>query len=165
MGFALALSFDDLNAGAMTRQRQLPHQSGRNLAQAFHRSVPSVPSKHGMEIDVDTKAPNGNTFQERLINRITERDLAKAVSDALVVDFGDYSSKHKRIAQAAGAASEKSAENWTQGHNAPSLLYGLRLMAKSPTLRKEIMRLCQLEQELAPEFQEAFATFMRMMNR
>lgn len=114
---------------------------------------------------MDTKAPNGNTFQERLINRITERDLAKAVSDALVVDFGDYSSKHKRIAQAAGAASEKSAENWTQGHNAPSLLYGLRLMAKSPTLRKEIMRLCQLEQELAPEFQEAFATFMRMMNR
>lgn len=114
---------------------------------------------------MSTKGSSGRSFQERPIDKISERDLARKVSEALVVDFGDYSSKHKRIAQAAGAASEKSAENWTQGHNAPSLLYGLRLMAKSPTLRKEIMRLCNLEQELSPEFQEQFANFMRMMNR
>ena len=114
---------------------------------------------------MDTKGPNGRTFPEPLIDKISERDLARKVSEALVVDFGSYSSKHKRIAEAAGAASEKSAENWTQGHNAPSFLYGLRLMAKSPTLQKEIMRLCAMEQNLDPQFQEAFAAFMRMMGR
>lgn len=113
-----------------------------------------------------TTGRNGRTFPEDLpIDRITERDLAQTVADALVVDFGDYNSKHKRIASAAGAASEKSAENWTQGHNAPSLLYGLRLMAESPTLRKEIMRLCAMEAELSPEFQTEFAKFMQMVGR
>ena len=112
-----------------------------------------------------TKGPSGNTLREHPIDKISERDLAKKVSEALVVDFGDFNAKHKRIAQAAGAASEKSAENWTQGHNAPSFLYGLRLMAKSLTLAKEVLRLCALESELAPEFQEAFAQFMRMVGK
>ena len=114
---------------------------------------------------MSAKEPNGKTIQERPIDKISERDLARKVSEALVIDFGDYNSKHKRIAEAAGAASEKSAENWTQGHNAPSFLYGLRLMAKSPTLQKEILRLCAMEQELSPEFQEQFAKFMQMVGR
>jgi len=165
MSAALALSVDDLHSGAMARQRHLPNQLLRDRSNPLHKFAPSLPSKHRAETEVLTKEPNGKTIQERPIDKITERDLARTVSDALVIDFGDYNSKHKRIAEAAGAASEKSAENWTQGHNAPSFLYGLRLMAKSPTLRKEIMRLCALEADLSPEFQEQFAKFMQMVGR
>lgn len=165
MSAALALTFDDLNAGA-SRQRSIPQYTPSDLADRFHLSSSSLsPSKHRAESQVSTADQNGRSFRERPIDKITERDLAKKVAEALVVDFGDYSARHKRIANAAGAASEKSAENWTQGHNAPSLLYGLRLMAKSPTLRKEILRLCAMEQELSPEFQEQFANFMRMVGR
>jgi hypothetical protein len=168
MSAVQALRIDDLHSGAVTRQRHVPNNPSRHPANLLHRNAPGSSfqsQQHGLEQHVHTKEPNGKTIQERPIDKISERDLARKVSEALVIDFGDYNSKHKRIAQAAGAASEKSAENWTQGHNAPSLLYGLRLMAASPTLRKEIMRLCAMEQDIDPEFQVAFAAFMKLAGK
>lgn len=97
------------------------------------------------------------------IESMTERELVEAISEALIIDFGKFRSTHKEIARAAGAASEKTAENWTHGRGAPSLLYGLRLMAKSKTLAKEILRLCALEADSDPEFQAEFIKFMQRM--
>lgn len=137
-----------------------------NFADPLHlisSSLPPSHAKHAMETTVTTKDLNGRTFQKLPIDMITPSDLAKTVAGALVVDFGDYTAKHKRIAKAAGAASEKSAENWTQGHNPPSFLHGLRLMAKSPTLRKEIMRLCDLEAGLDPDFQRDLIALIQRM--
>lgn len=99
------------------------------------------------------------------IDKISDRDLARTIGNALLSDFGEFASRDKRVARAAGAGSEKTAANWILGHNAPSMLYGLRLMAKSPTMAKEILRLCALEQDLDPDFQREFAALMQRVGR
>ncbi len=78
---------------------------------------------------------------------LKERDVAKQVASALVVDFAHYRSHHKVIARIAGA-SPKSAENWLAGDHPPSLVYFLRLLPHSPSLRK----LVAMESELSPDF-------------
>lgn len=168
MSAALALdSFNYRYPRSNALQREGSHQSCSNFSQAFHHSsISLVPSKHkGTDMEIP-KGRNGRTLGDRVpIVDLNERELAATVSYALRADYGHLASSHKEIARDAGAGSPKSAENWMAGQNAPSLLYGLRLMAKSPTLRKEIMRLCALEQELSPEFQEQFANFMRMVGK
>ena len=110
---------------------------------------------------METVTPrNGRKEREQ----IHERDLAKQVADALVVDFGQYRATHKRIARITGAT-EKTAENWTSGANTPHLVYFLRLLPHSPALRGVVRKLCQMEADLDPDFQKAFAEFMRMMGR
>jgi hypothetical protein len=78
---------------------------------------------------------------------LKERDVAKQVASALVVDFAHYRGHHKVIARIAGA-SQKSAENWLAGDHPPSLVYFLRLLPHSPSLR----RLVAMESELSPDF-------------
>ena len=151
-------------------QRQLEQDIINDITELLHvdlasEEAPLPPSheKYAMERHMPAKDQNVRTLREFPIDEINERELAKTVADALVIDFGQYTSKHKRIAKAAGAASEKTAENWTQAHNPPSFLHGLRLMAKSPSLAKEIMRLCALEQSMDPTFQRDLLALMQRM--
>jgi predicted DNA-binding transcriptional regulator AlpA len=72
MGIAVALSFDDLDTGAVTRQRQLPHQSRRNFAQSLHVIAPSFASKHATESDPVSQYQSYRPFRERV------RDALKA---------------------------------------------------------------------------------------
>jgi len=87
---------------------------------------------------------------------LKERDVAKQVASALVVDFAHYRGHHKVIARIAGA-SKKSAENWLAGDHPPSLVYFLRLLPHSPSLRK----LIGMESELHPEFQRELSALIQ----
>lgn len=100
----------------------------------------------------------GRTFPDSEAE-LKERDVAERVASALVVDFAHYRSHHKVIARIAGA-SPKSAENWLAGEHPPSLIYFLRLLPHSPSLRK----LVAMESDLSPQFaQELSALIQRHM--
>jgi hypothetical protein len=73
-----------------------------------------------------------------------------------VVDFGHYKSTHKAIARIAGS-SPKTAENWTAAVSAPSLIYFLRLLPHSPSLRK----LIAMEQDCDPGFSRELIQLMQ----
>jgi hypothetical protein len=83
-------------------------------------------------------------------------NIAKQVASALVVDFAHYRSHHKVIARIAGA-SPKSAENWLAGDHPPSLVYFLRLLPHSPSLRK----LVAMEADLSPDFQRELSALIQ----
>lgn len=78
---------------------------------------------------------------------VNDRDVAKQVASALVVDFGHYRSTHKAIAQRAGVSPE-TVKRWVAAESAPSLVYFLRLLPHSPSLR----RLVAMDSELSPDF-------------
>jgi AraC-like DNA-binding protein len=105
----------------------------------------------------------GRTSEHRSAE-IQERDLAKQVADALVVDFGHYKSTHKTIAQHAGASPE-TVKRWVAADSAPSLVYFLRLLPHSPALQGVVRRLCKMEADLDPNFQQAFTAFMQLMGK
>jgi hypothetical protein len=97
----------------------------------------------------------GRTFVDRSAV-VQERDVAKQVASALVVDFGHYRSTHKTIAQIAGASPE-TVKRWVAADSAPSLIYFLRLLPHSPSLR----RLVELDADLSPEFQRELSDLIR----
>lgn len=98
----------------------------------------------------------GRTFEHRLEQLNDERELAKQVSAALVVDFSHYRSTHKTIAQKAGVSPE-TVKRWLAADSAPSLIYFMRLLPHSPSLR----RLVAMEQDLDPNFQRELAAFIQ----
>ena len=140
--------------------------SGKSLPQNLKvfRSSNVGASRHRQEtygaMMENVTAKSGRIYQERLC----ERDLAKQVADALVVDFGSYKATHKRIANIAGAT-EKTAENWTSGMNMPHLVYFLRLLPHSPALQGVVRKLCHMESGLDPDFQQAFTAFMALVGK
>lgn len=100
-------------------------------------------------------ALNSRTFPECEAD-LRERDVAKQVASALVVDFAHFRSHHKVIARIAGA-SPKAAENWLAGDNPPSLVFFLRLLPHSPSLRK----LVAMDAELSPDFQRELSQLIQ----
>jgi hypothetical protein len=90
----------------------------------------------------------GRTFVDRSAV-VQERDVAKQVASALVVDFGHYRSTHKTIAE--------TVKRWVAADSAPSLIYFLRLLPHSPSLR----RLVELDADLSPEFQRELSDLIR----
>jgi hypothetical protein len=95
---------------------------------------------------------------------VQERELAKEIASALVVDFGHYRSTHKTIAQRAGVSPE-TVKKWIAADSAPSLVYFLRLLPHSPALQAVVRKLSLMESELDPHFQQAFAAFMQMVGK
>ena len=107
------------------------------------RDVPHNEAKHSYEEPKLSSLSSGRTFE----HSSTERDVAKEVATALVVDFGHYRSTHKTIASIAGASPE-TVKRWVAADSAPSLVFFLRLLPHSPSLR----RLVAMESELSPDF-------------
>jgi len=168
MSAALAFRPDCLvNARPTLRQQHAADNVSRKFSDRFHADATrSLHAKGAATRQEMSYEENDRNKRERLpIDEIDERGLAHVVREALVVDFADASAKHKRIAEIAQAKSEKTAENWADATNTPSLLYGLRLIAHCPTLRKEVQRLCAMEADLDPDFQREFARLMHRMKR
>ncbi len=95
----------------------------------------------------ELSSPETGRTTEHCSAAVKERDLCKQVASALIVDFGHYRSTHKVIAQRAGVSPE-TVKRWVAADSAPSLVYFLRLLPHSPSLRK----LVAMESELSPDF-------------
>lgn len=97
----------------------------------------------------------GRTFEHSSAD-VQERELAKQVATALVVDFGHYKSTHKTIAQKAKASPE-TVKRWLAGDNLPSFVYIMRLRPHSPSLRQ----LLALDSDLSPDFQRELSALIQ----
>lgn len=134
-----------------------PHDSSTCFTKniAAQRSV-SFDPEHGIEGEGMSSPSEGRTFEHSSKPLNDERELAKQVSAALVVDFSHYRSTHKVIARHAGV-SQETVKRWMAADSAPSLIYFMRLLPHSPSLRK----LVSMEQNLDPEFQRELAAFIQ----
>jgi hypothetical protein len=143
-------------ADRLQPNRQRLHHYDRELKPVTHFVPPSYAKQHKAE-DMEASAEAiTRTIQDSSAVVKDERALVKQVADALVVDFGHYKSTHKAIARIAGS-SPKTAENWTAAVSAPSLIYFLRLLPHSPSLRK----LIAMEQDCDPGFSRELIQLMQ----
>jgi hypothetical protein len=94
---------------------------------------------------------------------LSQNDLASTIGETLRRVFGTERHASKRLAQITGA-SNRSAENWIAGENAPDAFHLLRLMATVPELASEIRRLTAMT-DTDPEFARDFARAMRTFQR
>lgn len=95
---------------------------------------------------------------------LTQNDLASTIGETLRRVFGTERHASKKLAQITGA-SNRSAENWIAGENAPDAFHLLRLMATVPELASEIRRLTAMtdaDPEFARDFMRAMQTFQRV---
>lgn len=90
--------------------------------------------------------------------------VAARFGEVLRVAFGRERHAVKRLAQTAGA-SNRTAENWLRGENAPDALYLLRLMATVPEFAGEVRRLTAMEAMHDPEFHRDFQRAMQTFAR
>jgi hypothetical protein len=73
-----------------------------------------------------------------------ELEVAEVIAAALARDYGDFKFTDKLIAKDTGA-SPKTAGNWRDAKNTPSLPYFLRLWARSPAVQAAVRRLVAQE--------------------
>lgn len=95
---------------------------------------------------------------------LSQNDLASTIGETLRRVFGTERHASKKLAQITGA-SNRSAENWIAGENAPDAFHLLRLMATVPELASEIRRLTAMtdaDPEFARDFMRAMQTFQRV---
>jgi|SRR5688572_31051050 len=143
-------------ADRLQPNRQRLHHYDHELKPVTHFVPPSYAKQHKAE-DMEASAEAiTRTIPDSSAVVKDERALVKQVADALVVDFGHYKSTHKAIARIAGS-SPKTAENWTAAVSAPSLIYFLRLLPHSPSLRK----LIAMEQDCDPGFSRELIHLMQ----
>jgi hypothetical protein len=156
MAPAAALSFTEnvQTAPRLAPQGQRCPQYPVELKTSLHSLSPSRPNNGGGESQL-SYPERGRTFEQRSAD-IKERDVAKQVASALVVDFGHYRSTHKAIAKIAGASPE-TVKRWVAADSAPSLVFFLRLLPHSPSLRK----LIAMEQDCDPGFQRGLIDLMQ----
>lgn len=95
---------------------------------------------------------------------LTQNALAETIGGVLRRAFGAERHAVKRLARATGA-SNRSAENWIAGENAPDAFHLLRLMATVPELQAEMLRLAAIETTMPAEFEEAFLAAARVYRR
>lgn len=132
--------------GHLARQRGPAQYLNCNVG-GVRQVVPSIRPHNGLGERRMSSRTTVRTSEHRSAV-IQERELARQVSSALIVDFGHYRSTHKTIAQHAGVSPE-TVKRWIAADSAPSLVYFLRLLPHSPALRK----LVAMESELDPQFQ------------
>jgi hypothetical protein len=102
---------------------------------------------------METSAPaQGGTFRKPRTQPIVKEVVTQELSTTLRVVYGQYQSKHKRIAKDAGIKSAKTAEAWSCGRNLPALEYFLELGRNSPAIQKMTMRLWGLDADIDPEY-------------
>lgn len=107
----------------------------------------------------------GRKSQEHApIDDVDERGFRELVQTCLGADHGHLKSVAKEVADIADASPE-TAKTWLNGLSSPGFLKGLKLAARSPSLKKEVIRLIAAESDLSPEFQEQLAVLLRMMGR
>jgi hypothetical protein len=164
------------HTGGFALQREFRHNVCRDVSKSLHvaadysghsstsSSLPSLHPKDATERQPMSFGPNGRKFPELPIDELDESGLAKRIANALAVDFGNLKAANKEVANTSGA-SIKSAENWTGGYNPPSLLYFLRLYAKSPALQAEVRRLTAMETDHDPDFQRDLSALINQLQR
>lgn len=84
------------------------------------------------------------TFGELPVDRMGELEVAEVIAAALERDYGDFKFTDKLIAKDTGA-SPRTAGNWRQKFNTPSLPYFLRLWARSPAVQAAVRQLVAME--------------------
>lgn len=95
---------------------------------------------------------------------LSQNDLAERLGETLRRAFGEERHAVKRLARVTGA-SNRSAENWIRGENAPDAFHLLRLIATVPELASEVRRLTAMtdaDPEFARDFYRAMQTFQRV---
>lgn len=95
---------------------------------------------------------------------LSQNDLASTIGETLRRVFGPERHASKKLAQITGA-SNRSAEKWIAGENAPDAFHLLRLMATVPEMASEIRRLTAMtdgDPEFARDFMRAMQTFQRV---
>lgn len=95
---------------------------------------------------------------------LSQNDLASTIGETLRRVFGTERHASKKLAQITGA-SNRSAENWIAGENAPDAFHLLRLMATVPELASEVRRLTAMgdaDPEFLRDFTRAMQTFQRV---
>lgn len=108
---------------------------------------------------------NGRTIPVQApIDRISEREFARVVSQALQAHYGPLKASAKCVANDADASVD-AAKNWLAGVCPPSSIFLARLEAKVPGLAAEMRRLRAMEAEHDPEFQKAFVLFMQRVGQ
>jgi hypothetical protein len=112
---------------------------------------------------METSAPaQGGTFRKPRTQPIVKEVVTQELSTTLRVVYGQYASKHKRIAKDAGIKSAKTAEAWACQRNLPALEYFLELGRNQPAIQKMTLRLWGLDADIDPEYQRAFQDLMRL---
>lgn len=90
------------------------------------------------------------------------RRIAKEVRLALVSDFDHLRAPRKEIAKHA-QCSHRTVEAWTDPElpTVPGLPHFLRLVPRSPSIQKLLIRLMTLDADIDPEHQRAFMDLVR----
>ncbi len=175
MAPAAALSFysgpTDLSQKIAAAYREVPCLDSTptfvaDTVRNLHRSSPSEhavsPDKYRVRRQMQTSA---RVIPVEIPNRSsglnTDRSLADQVRDALLADHGHLRARKKHIARLAGGISPRTVEGWEQGKSVPHLEHFLELGKHSPSIRKMVMRLWNLDPDIDPEYQRAFMDLMR----
>lgn len=156
MAPAAALSYaENFQTPGTLRQQPRGQSHSEYLKQVSSHRVASYVPQHGNGERQLSSPAQGRTFEHNSAG-VQERDLAKQVASALIVDFGHYRSTHKTIAQKAGVSPE-TVKRWIAADSAPSLVFFMRLLPHSPSLRK----LVAMESDLDPGFQRGLIDLMQ----
>ena len=107
----------------------------------------------------------GRTLRQPRSVKLTKHDTATMLAAAIQQDYGRLSSRHKQIANDAGAASEKTAEAWTAEVSLPGLHHFLNLGIESPAVRKMVMQVWGMDHDQDPQAYSMFLELQRMMRR
>lgn len=107
MSAALALALDEFDRGAVTLQRQLPHQPACDLPDAFHNFTPSLVPQHWTGDEEMYLAPR---------QKICARDdHLKRISEALRRRLYPFTPLHQKVLGAAIGVSRNTVNNWVNG--------------------------------------------------
>lgn len=157
---AFSAQYDELSVLSANRQIRLRQQalndSVSQVSDEFRQVRRPFDPDNGIEGTGMSSPTPDRTFEHPSRPLSDERALAKQVSAALVVDFSHYRSTHKVIAKHAGASPE-TVKRWMAADSAPSLIYVMRLLPHSPSLRK----LVAMDAELSPDFQRELAALIQ----
>jgi hypothetical protein len=162
------------HTGGFALQRDIAHNFSRNVTKPLHVAADYsahssvTPFQRHQKYDVENAVANttkDRTFKQPApIDKITERQFAQIVSDALQAHYGPMKGSAKCCANDAGA-SVATAKNWLSGLCPPSSVYLKRLESKVPGLAAEMRRLTAMEAEQSADFQQQLSLLMTMLQQ
>lgn len=92
--------------------------------------------------------------------------MKKQVKLALVSDYGEKKSSHKKIAKDA-RCSPRTVESWLEERSLPGFEYIWRLAAtpENHAIQQMLLRLVGMDPDLDPQYHAMFVEFMRAVNK
>jgi hypothetical protein len=159
---AASLAYAQTARGALpckARNDSAANIANQNATSKSHACRPFV-NKHKDGAMAASQAKIVRTPRER---RLTKHEALRLVSTAIQEDYGPLASRHKVIAEDAGANSAKTAEAWTAAVSCPGVHHFLNLGMKSPAIQKMTLRLWNLDPEIDPEYQRVFSDLVRLV--